>query len=207
MTDVNADIQPKRGPGRPPKMNATREPSRDGSRDRVILGRDGEVLKRKMTSVADPYHVPEELKEPGWTYQWNTVSVVGNTEVVAHQQSMMIANGWRAVPANRPGFKERFGMEDDKRNPSNCIIIGGMRLDERPAQLTEEAQTAEYRAAVEQTRDRDSALTGGKANLRASLEAQSIPVNKSGYQGRKTQVSIDIDPDAPRPSYQYGTEE
>lgn len=207
MTDISADIGAKRGPGRPPKMNATREPSRDGTRDKVFYGRDGEVLSRKQQALSDPYTVPVELKDRDWDYQWNAVSVVNNTEVVVHQDSMMQANGWRPVPADRPGFKERFGMADAKKNPANSIIIGGLRLDERPMGLSESARDQDYAAATGQIRDRDAALMGGKAALSQTLRTNQMGAAATGYKGRKTSVNIDIDPEAPHPGYQYGSDD
>lgn len=209
MTELNIDpptpsAEPPKRRGRPP--GGTREPTRDGTRDTVWYGRDGEVLTRKQTALSDPYTIPPELKDDGWDFQWNAVSVVNNTEVVVHQDSMMQANGWRPVPADRRGFKERFGMSGPK-NPANCIIIGGLRLDERPLGMTEAAKAQEYKAATNQIRDRDAALLGGKAALAQTLNNQGLGVDRGGYKGRRSQVQMDIDPEAPRPSYQYGTEE
>lgn len=206
MTDVQTDIgaDPPKKRGRPP--NGTREASRNGTRDTVWYGRDGEVLSRRQSAFSDPYDVPLPLKDPDWDYQWNAVSVVNNTEVVIHQDSMMMANGWRPVPANRSGFKERFGMGDEKKNPTNTIIIGGLRLDERPRGMSDAAREQEYQAATGQIRDRDAALKGGKAALAQTLERQGLGTAE-GYKGRKSNVRLDIDPEAPRPGYQYGTDE
>jgi hypothetical protein len=184
---------------------ATREPSRTGTRDTVWYGRDDEVLTRKQTALSDPYTIPPELTDPNWSLQWNSVSVVNSTEVVMHHDSMMQANGWRPVPADRPGFRERFGMSGPK-NPSNCIIVGGLRLDERPMGMTEDAKRQEYRAATGQIRERDAAILGGKAALQQALEQKGLGVAQ-GFKGRKTQVQLDIDPEAPRPSYEYATGE
>lgn len=210
MTELNIEpptpsAEPPRRPrGRPP--NGTREPSREGSRETVWRGRDGEVLSRKQTALSDPYTLPPELKDHDWDYQWNTVSVVNNTEVVVHQDSMMQANGWRPVPADRPGFRERFGMSGPK-NPTNCIIIGGLRLDERPLGMSQDAKRQEYRAATGQIKDRDAALLGGKAKLAQALDNQGLGVDRGGYKGRRSQVQIDIDPEAPRPGYEYAAGE
>lgn len=190
--------------GRAP--NGSREPSREGTRETVWRGRDGEVLSRKQTALSDPYTLPPELKDEGWDYQWNSVSVVNSTEVVMHHDSMMQANGWRPVPADRPGFKERFGMSGPK-NPTNCIIIGGLRLDERPMGMSEDARRQEYRAATGQIKDRDAALLGGKAALAQTLNNQGLGVDRGGYKGRKSQVQLDIDPEAPLPNYELATGE
>lgn len=93
------------------------------------------------------------------------------------------------------------------KNPANCIIIGGLRLDERPMGMSENAKAQEYRAATGQIKDRDAALLGGKAALAQQLNQQGLGVDRSGYKGRRSQVQLDIDPEAPRPNYQYATGE
>src|SRR5690349_497811 len=103
----------------------TREPTREPPRNGEWIGRSGEVLTRSRTSIADPYMVPDNLKDPDWDYQWNSVAVTGNTEVVMPIDNMMQDNGWRPVPADRPGFAKRFGTPKS----GNAIIVGGLRLD------------------------------------------------------------------------------
>jgi hypothetical protein len=209
MSDVAVGTGPKRGRGRPaggtrdpsraPTRESTRaathEETRDGTRERVFYGRDGEVLRRTQHSLGDPYLVPEELKEPGWSYQWITQSVTGNTEIVAQQNSMFYANSWRPVPADRQGFRERFGQTGPR------IVIGGMMLVERPEGLTEEARQADYQAAIGQVRDRDSALMGGKAALKQALDRVGYPVDQSPVHGRRTRVSLEAEGDSPLPSH------
>jgi len=186
----------RRGP-----RSGGREPTREALRDGVVVGRDGEILTRKRTTTGDIFDVPRELIEFGWEYQWNAVTVVGNSEVLIDQNLMMSENGWRPVPADRPGFIGRFTAVGQK----GSIIRGGQRLDERPAALCDQARAEEYAKATGQIRERDAALTGGKANLRNTLANNDIPINHGGYKGRKTNIHLDIDPDAPRPSYEYPT--
>jgi hypothetical protein len=188
--------RPRRG--RPP--NGTREPTRESSRNGEYVGRGGEVLSRRRTDVADPYMIPDNLKESEWDYQWNTVTVVGNNEVAMPIDNMMYDNGWRPVPADRPGFAKRFGVP----SKGNAIIVGGLRLDERPKAMSEAAKEDEYRRATGQMRDRDAALTGGKAALRNALEGNDMPMTQ-GYRGRRTNTRLGIDQEAPRPNYQYAT--
>jgi hypothetical protein len=152
--------------------------------------------------MSDPYQIPPELIDPDWDMQWNTVTVVGNSEVVLAMDNMMHDNGWRPVPADRPGFAKRFGTSKS----GNAIIIGGLRLDERPRSMTEAAKEDEHRRSVTQMRDRDSALTGGKAALRNTLEGQDLGI-VGGYKGRRTGTRLGFDGEAPRPSYQYGIDE
>jgi hypothetical protein len=201
QSEFEAGPAPQRA-GRRGLRNGTRESTRESIRSGEWVGRSGEVLTRGRTNVSDPYQIPPELIEPDWDLQWNTVTVVGNNEVVLAMENMMFDNGWRPVPADRPGFAKRFGVPKS----GNAIIIGGLRLDERPRGMTEAAKEAEWRTANVQMRDRDVALTGGKAALRNALEGQELGM-VGGYKGRRTGTRLGFDNEAPRPSYQYGTEE
>jgi hypothetical protein len=49
---------------------------------------------------------------------------------------------------------------------------------------------------------------GGKANLRNALESGRIPIDeRARFKGRGTNIRLDIDPEAPRPSYEYAAGE
>jgi hypothetical protein len=159
--EVPSGLGPRSRPSR-----GTREPSREATRPLAAgeyLGRNGVILRRGQPMVSDPYHIPEHLHEPGWDLQWNTVSVTNNTEVVRSQDVMMQANGWTPVPADRVGFKELFGQSGQN---GGCIIVGGLRLDERPSSMTEAARAEEYKQATGQIRNQSDALRGGKADSR-----------------------------------------
>jgi hypothetical protein len=146
--------------------------------------------------VQDRFELGLHMKEPGWDYQWITITVVGNSDVAAQHVNMMSANGWRPVPANRPGFREWFGLSEQ----AATIDIEGLRLVERPMALTEQARADEYGAAVGQIQDRQNALKGNKG-LQETLARQGYePVE--GYRGQKTSVRIDADVEAPVPSHE-----
>jgi hypothetical protein len=181
----------------------TREQTRDIPKrdDKAVYSRSGEVLRRNATSMTDKFHVPETLKEEGWSYQWSTISVAGDTDVVRDINNSFRQNGWRPVPADRPGFREFFGLPAKEQT----IIVGNCVLEERPMALTEEARAADTKAAVVQLRDRDAALLGGKANLRSSLAAQGYEPSQGAFPGRgRTQVVLDSDREAAAhaPNYQ-----
>lgn len=190
-----APQRPQRGRPR----NGTREPTREPTRNGEWIGRDGEVLSRKRTNVADPFAIPESLKDPDWDYQWNSVTVNGDHEVTIPIENMMYDNGWRPVPADRAGFAGRFG----KPKSGNAIIMGGLRLDERPKGMSEAARANDFSRARGQLQDRDSALMGNKANLRNSLQSSGMEMS-SRYRGTGGDIRMSIDPalDAPRPVYQ-----
>src|SRR5215469_2284972 len=114
---ANEDRPATRGSGR----DEAREPERESRDGELVVGRNGEVLTRKRKGGADPYHIPPELIPKGWTYQWNAISVVGNTDVVLDQANGMYENGWRPVPAERhPGMFIPRGKIGD-------IVRGGLR--------------------------------------------------------------------------------
>ena len=97
-----------------------------------VEGRDGSILSRKRTGAHDIFHIPPHLIPPGWDYQWNPYTVMGETQVSS--QIAMAENGWRPVPADRhPGF---FMPEGYKGN----IIRDGLVLEERPMELSMEAR-------------------------------------------------------------------
>lgn len=189
--------------GRPqrnaPRRVPSREPARDARGNIVVVGRDGETLsRRRKDDGKDIFDIPEELKEPGWSYQWCAVSINGNSDILLDQNLMFAENGWRAVPASR--WEGRF-MPRGHKGP---IIRGQQMLMERPESLTREAEEENYRKAAQQIRDRDAQLLGRKANLKGSM-GPGFEVRKgTNYKGRQTRMSIDMDEAlaAPRPQHE-----
>lgn len=113
-------------------------------------GRNGEILTRRRTQVGDPYHVPPNEIPDGWSYQWNPVTVTGKE--VIDMQNLMYANGWRPVPADRhPGRWTRPGE-------TGHIVVEGLRLEERPEELTQEALDEGEAKARQQIRDQADIL-------------------------------------------------
>lgn len=186
-----------RVPRRGPRASAAREPSRPAVRSGQVIGRNGEILSRTIPDGgADSFHVPREIVPDGWVYQWNTVTVHGSADVALRHMNTMYANGWRAVPADRhPGRYTAIGHKGD-------IVVEGLRLEERPIVLTEEAMAQDQRKAMQQMRDRDQALMGGKANFRSALK-DGIAVAQR-YRGTGADLRMSIDPalDAPAPEYE-----
>jgi hypothetical protein len=200
--ELTAAPPPQRQPRRGPRSQATREPMRDPSRDGVWYGRNGEILSRQEVGISDPFDVPMECRESGWEYQWNAVTVNGSPDVVFNQNSLMYQNGWRPVPADRPGFAGRYAPH----GATGAIIYQGLRLDERPKAMCDEARADDYRRATGQMRDRDEALMGHKANLRGAVESTGVPLSPGHKKrGARHAVSMSIDPalDAPVPQYEY----
>lgn len=143
-----------------PVRRAARQPARDSVRETTAVtprkgamvaeGRNGEILTRRRTQVGDPYHVPPNEIPDGWSYQWNPVTVTGKE--VIDMQNVMYANGWRPVPASRhPG---RWTKPGD----TGQIVVEGLRLEERPEALTEEALIEGEMKARQQVRDQADIL-------------------------------------------------
>ena len=178
--------------GRPRKQG--RDPVREASRGGPIIGRNGEVLTRTRAAGTDPFRIPDEIVPDGWSYQWNTVTVYNNADLVIGQSMTMYANGWRPVPAERhPGMFVPVGTKGD-------IVREGQRLEERPASMTEAARAEDVAVARQQMSDRDQALMGGKANARNL--PPGMEMNPSKYRGTGGDLRMSIDPavDAPKPS-------
>ena len=167
----------------------------EAKRDGVVYGRNGEVLTRSRVAGVDPFAIPPEIIPPGWVYQWNVVTVTGNADLVMDQGMQMHENGWRAVPGDRhPGRFVPLGH-------TGAIIRGGMRLEERPKALNDQAAKEEYALAKQQMLDRDQSLMGGKANLRGSVSSEIT--DRTRYRGAGADLRMSIDPglDVPTPTH------
>jgi hypothetical protein len=90
--------------------------------------RSGEILSFRSTDGSQ-YDIPEDLKEDGWTYQWQAHTVYNEP---SNDLSQMYANGWRYVTS-----KSRVGQFFLLPGENvDCIVRGGLVLMERPAELT-----------------------------------------------------------------------
>ena len=191
-TVTRAGAAPPRSTRQPVRTTATREPDREPERRGAMVGtgRDGEVLTRRHTSVGDIFHVPQEEIPRGWSYQWNTYTV--HNQLATDQQVLMHANGWRPVPANR--HEGRWTQPGEK----GAIIVKGMRLEERPESLTEEAAAEDVKKARTQMRDQTDSL-----RLTEKLP-KGFEANRK-YRGTGGDVRISIDRDLseiPRPRHE-----
>lgn len=154
-------------------------------------GRSGEVLSRKRTVSSDIFHIPQNIVPPGWDYQWNVIEVLGQPQT--GQQLAMAENGWRAVPAGRhKGMFMPEGTPDDA-----AIIRDGLRLEERPLILTEEARDEEMAKARKQVRDQQEAL-----RLGPKLPEGFSDNERYRGTGAVTRQSIERAPDTIRPRHQ-----
>lgn len=142
-----------------------------------IEGRNGEKLSRTRVQVGDIFEIPANMIPKGWTYQWNAVSVAGNSEILLDQNHMMYQNGWRPVPAER--YAGTLVPSGSKGN----IIRGQQMLMERPIALTEEARQEDIRNATQLISDRNE-------SLKLAGMKKSMP---SGFADRSQGARIQID--------------
>ena len=142
------DIDVESEMGAPPVRRATRqqtrEPVREAPGDKVFYGRNGEQLTRVRSNGSDPYDVPQHLIPKGWTYQWNTVTVYNDTNITRRMTNQMYNNGWRPVPAERhDGIFMPIGAKGE-------ILLDGLRLEERPKHMSDEARAEDVAVAKHQ---------------------------------------------------------
>ena len=133
---------------RPQSRGAPRQEMRKRQAARTVMGRNGEILSRRLDDSDDPFQLPEEFVEQtrreGFGLEWKTESIYGQDQIT--YQSKMHANGWRPVLNSRlPGVYAREGDEGAIRHDQ-------MILMERPLILIEEAREEERRKASDQVR-------------------------------------------------------
>lgn len=180
----------RRNAPRPPtRPEGTRDPVREPARSGgvIVMGRDGEELTRRRTAVGDKYHIDLSEVPHGWTYQWNAVTVFGKE---VESDLLMHENGWRAVPSSR--FPGRW----TPRGHDGQIVVDGLRLEERPASLTQEAKQEDTARAKALIRDRTDALRMTQKQLPGADVARAR--NNAG----RMNMSIDPGLDIPLPQHE-----
>jgi hypothetical protein len=191
--EVRAEAPVRRNAPRPaPRAEGTRDTAREPARRGAVIatGRAGEHLTRRRTAVLDKFEVPKSYIPVGWEYQWNTVTVLNQgIQEIVRGDLQMHENGWRPVPASRhPGH---WTSEEHE----GAIIIDGLRLEERPLSLSEEARAEDEMRAKSQVRDRTDALRMTQKQLPGANVASSR--NNAGGM----RMSIDPALDIPRPQH------
>lgn len=188
---TRAGVAPQRTARQPVRQAHTRhvdrEPVRRGAM--VVTGRNGEILARRQTSVGDIYHVPPEEIPDGWDYQWNTYTV--HNQMAIDQQVLMHANGFRPVPCDR--HEGRWTQPGHKGD----IVVKGMRLEERPTALGEQARTEDIQKARTQMRDQTDSL-----RLTEKLPKGFESGRKYRGAGGDVRMTIDRGLDIPRPQHE-----
>ena len=131
-----------------PERQPVRKTERDTVRPNAVVGydREGSPVYRKRDQTADPFSIPEDLREPGWDYQWIRTSVYGQEDI--SNQVNMQEQGWRFVQANRKNWEGRFMP----KGYAGAIYKDGLSLVERPMALTEEARRESQQKVKEQSK-------------------------------------------------------
>lgn len=181
---------PRPAPAREAARDLARETPRSGAV--VVVGREGERLTRRRTATGDPLDIPAHEIPAGWDYQWNSVTVLGQgIQEIVRGDLQMFENGWRAVPASRhPGRWTPVGFE-------GAIIVDGLRLEERPLELSKEAKAEDHQRAKALVRDQTDALRMTQRALPGAKVAQE----RKNAGGMKMDFS-DRGADIPRPEHQ-----
>lgn len=173
----------RNAPRPPPRPEGTRDPTRDPVRRGAVIavGHGGEQLTRRRTAVGDKFEFPKHYVPPGWTYQWNAVTVLNQgIEEIVRGDLQMHENGWRPVPSSRhPGHWTPQGH-------NGAIVVEGLRLEERPESLTQEALAEDKLRAGAQVRDRTDALR---------MTQKSLPgANVASQRNQAGGMRMSIDP-------------
>lgn len=199
---TDTPVRKKPGPKPKPKVDAvpeaeeaaaarthTRASARTRSDGRLeVTGRNGEVLSRTRTYVGDIFEIPEEMIPEGWSYQWNSVSIAGNSEIILDQNHMMHQNGWRPVPA------ERYAGTLVPKGATGNIIRGQQMLMERPQSLTDEARQEDLRNAYQLVSDRNESLklTKVRSQLPEGMEMAGKYRGTGGGMRQMIDKSLDV---------------
>lgn len=166
----------------------------------TAVGRDGQQLSRTRKGGIDQYSFDPSIVPPGWEYQWNAVSVVGNSEIVRSTALQMQANGWTPVPAER---HDGIFMPKGSRGE---IVIGGCRLEERPSILCEEARAEDKANAFQLMSDRNESLklAGVNRNLPQGfdpLTGGQRRVLRTGGDNVRMSIDASLSGEVPKPSH------
>lgn len=180
-------LNPRPVPREQPREMA-REPSRGNA---TVVGRNGEELVRMRPEAGGDLYEKVKCPDPEYVYQWNSIAALGKE--MDEQQLQMHANGWRPVPSSRhPGIYTAPGFEGQ-------IVVKGLRLEERPKQLNDEALYEDHMRAQKQTRDQTDALR---------LTQAKLPGADVGARGNKVAIKMDksFTADIPRPQHMIDEE-
>lgn len=152
-----------------------------------VTGHNGEILSRTRTQVGDIFEIPSDMIPKNWSYQWNSVSVAGNSDILLDQNHMMHQNGWRPVPA------ERYAGTLVPKGSKGNIIRGQQMLMERPLALTLEALAEDKRNAQQLISDRNESLklAGVKKGLADGFEMDGKYKGTGG--GMRLQIDRSLD--------------
>ena len=111
--------------------------------------RNEQRLTRKKGLSTDKFHVPDNLKQPGMSYEWKRMTNMGMPD--REHQVGLAENHWKPVQTEEmPGM-----MPNDY---SGAIERGGQVLMSRPSYLTEEAQNEVLDISQQRVRTQEKRL-------------------------------------------------
>ena len=158
----------------PAGRRPVRAPIREGEiklRPGEYAGRNGEILKRSPVKAGNKFDIPDDIKEPGWSYQWIRHTIYNSTEY--SELPTMKRAGWREVPPD--GLRGYF--REQTPEGQNYIADEGLILVERPEGMTKDArreQHAEasrhYKQQIHKIYDENAKLPPGMKTWNAANE-------------------------------------
>lgn len=129
----------------------------------------------EMQEGTDKFYIDPRIIPPGWSYEWKMHTVL-NQESPAYQVEISRA-GWEPVTAHRHPEM----MPDNYKGMT--IDRDGMRLMERPAEITESAKARELRKAREQVGHKEAQLKGsGSGEFQRDNKGDSLVKIKKSYE-------------------------
>lgn len=182
---------------RPPDDAARTRDFRTGV---VAVGRKGQTVTRTRKGGIDQYHIDPSIVPDGWEYQWNAVSVIGNTDIVRSSVLQMESNGWEPVPAER---HDGVFLAKGKKGE---IVVGGLRLEERPKILCDEARAEDLRNARQLISDRNESLKVAAVNRNLPpgfdpLSGNQRRVLRTGGDNIRLSIDTSLSGEVPKPSH------
>lgn len=184
--------QIRRGPGRPKKAVADREPMREpmekASRWKMRATPNWETMDASGSETPDRYRIDPSLVPDGMSLQWVTDSVYG--QAMPRHRSDFERGGW--TPVHQEDFDGQFDGLFMSKGQSGEINVDGLVLMARPKELTERAEHKNRMKAYEQVSIKERALRGG--DLPVSLDP-THPSAISSNRVNKTLERVEIPKD------------
>jgi len=160
MTEAN-DRPPMR-----PKDGRDDSRARAAARAAELRGHLGDELDEVFEGGDDFYINPSDIPD-GWSYEWKVMTVYGAEDPA--KETARARSGWEPVPASRhPSY-----MPEGYRGKT--IDRKGMRLMERPMEITQQIRASLERAARRQVRDKEAQLGLAPDGQFARVDAQGRP--------------------------------
>ena len=155
--------------GRMPAQATKIEDSRARAARRAAALRDhrgGSMDEGTDKFYIDPSQIPD-----GWSYEWKAWTVLGAEN--PGKQVSDARTGWEAVPAYRHPEMMPGGYTGE------TIDRDGMRLMERPAEITNEVKALELRKARDQVNQKEAQIKGAPAGANSPFETDNKgkPIN------------------------------